>query len=188
MTLPQPLPQLMLLASAVYVVLLGTTIYFTRATTRRVLGALAGGGMAAVAGFGVEVICQALGLWRYPADDTGYGPPLMYPVIVLMFAVLPLIGWRVVRRFGWRGELMFLAVIAVVGTFRDYMVAQEATGIIALTPGIATVLVDLAAWSGLTALAQGVMRLVAGPAGADSLARRPWEPAGPGATGDRPRV
>src|SRR5262249_56272347 len=52
-----------------------------------------------------------------------------------------------------------------------------ATGFIALTAGIATVLVDLVAWSGLTALAQGVMWLVAGPAVADRLARRPWEAA-----------
>jgi hypothetical protein len=80
------LQQLMLLASAVYVVVLGATIYFTRAPTRRVLAALAGGAVVAVAGFGVEVICQALGLWRYPSDDSGYGPLAMYPVIVLIFA------------------------------------------------------------------------------------------------------
>jgi len=145
-------------------VLLGVTIYFTRATARRALAALAGGAVVAVAGFGVEVICQALGLWRYPSDDTGYGPLAMYPALVLIFAILSLIGWR--------GEAVFLAAIAVLGTVRDYKVAQ-ATGMIALTPGIATVLVDLVAWSGLTALAQGVMRLVAGSAEVDRLARRP---------------
>jgi|SRR5437867_5360220 len=175
--------QLVVLASAVYAVLLGVTIYFTRATTRRALAALAGGAAVAVVGFGLEVLCQALGLWRYPSDDTGYGPLAMYPALVLMFAVLPLIGWRVLRRFGWRGEVVFLAVIAVVGTVRDYQV-ERATGFIALTPGIATVLVDLVAWSGLTALAQGVMRLVDGSAGADRLARRPWEAAEPSAAPD----
>jgi len=165
--------QLMLLAAAVYAVLLGVTIYFTRATARRVLAALAGGAVVAVVGFGVEVICQALGLWRYPSDDTGYGPLMMYPALVLIFAFLSLIGWRIIRWFGWRGEVVFLAVIAVLGTVRDYKVAEQVTGIIALTPGIATMLVDLVAWSGLTALAQGVMRLVAGPAATDRLARRP---------------
>jgi hypothetical protein len=178
--------QLMLLASAVYAVLLGVTIYFTRATARRALAALAGGAVVAVAGFGVEVSCQALGLWRYPSDDTGYGPLAMYPALVLIFAFLSLIGWRILRRFGWRGEAVFLAAIAVLGTVRDYKVAQ-ATGIIALTPGIATVLVDLVAWSGLTALAQGVMRLVAGSTAADRLARRPWKAAEQGAAADRPR-
>jgi hypothetical protein len=62
-------------------------------------------------------------------------------------------------------------VVAVLGTVRDYKIAEQATGIIVFTPGITTVLVDLVAWSGLTALAQGVMRLVAGPAAAGRLAR-----------------
>lgn len=49
----------------------------------------------------------------------------------------------------------FLAVIAVLGTIRDYKVAEQATGIIALTPGITAVLVDLVAWSGLLLLLFG---------------------------------
>lgn len=166
------LQQLMALASAVYLVLVVATIYFTRATTRRVLAALAGGGLVAVAGFGVEVLCQALGLWRYPSDDSGYGPLAMYPAVVLIFAFLSLIGWRVMRRFGWRGEVVFLAAVTVLGTVRDYKIAEHATGIIVFTPGLTTVLADLVAWGGLTALAQGVMRLVAGPAAADRLARQ----------------
>jgi hypothetical protein len=97
----------------------------------------------------------------------------MYPAVVLMWATLSLIGWRIIRRFGWRGEAVFLVAIAVVGTIRDYKVAEQATGFIVLAPGIATVLVDLVAWSGLTAFAQGIMRLIAGPAGADRLARLP---------------
>ena len=48
---------------------------------------------------------------------------------------------------------------------------------IALAPGLTTILVDVVCWAGLTALAQGVMRLVAGRAAADRLARRPWESA-----------
>src|SRR5437016_6222952 len=126
--------QLIFLATAVYLALLGVAIYFTRATARRALAALAGGGVVAVAGFGVEVICQALGLWRYPSDDTGYGPLAMYPAIVLMFALLALIGWRIMRRFGWRGEAVFLVVIAVLGTVRDYKVAEQTTEIIVFTP------------------------------------------------------
>jgi hypothetical protein len=50
-------------------------------------------------------------------------------------------------------------------------------GMIALAPGITTVLVDMGCWAGLTALAQGVMRLVARAAAVDGLARRPWEAA-----------
>jgi hypothetical protein len=133
---------------------------------------VAGGVAVAVVGFGVELLCQWLGFWRYPSVDNHYGPPLMYPVLVLMWAILSLIGWRVVRRFGWRGEVVFLLVVTVVGALRDYYEAGEALGVIALAPGLPTLLVDVVCWAGLTALAQGVMRLVAGPAGADPLARQ----------------
>jgi hypothetical protein len=169
--------QLILLASCVYFVVLAATVYFTRATIRRVLGAVAGGVAVAVVGLGVEVLCQSLGFWRYPSDETGYGPPLMYPVLVLYWAVLSLIGWRVIRRFSWRGELVFLAAVTVQGTLRDYFEAGQALGVIVLAPGLATLLVDAACWAGLTALAQVVMRLVAGPAAADRLARRPGKDA-----------
>lgn len=163
--------QLLAIATCVYLVVFALTVYFTRATTRRALGAAAGGVAVAVVGFGVELVCQALGFWHYPSDDTGRGPLLMYPVLVLMFAVLSLIGWRVVRRFGWRGEVTFLALVSVLGALRDYFEAGQALGMIVLAPGLTTVVVDIGCWAGLTALAQGVMRLVAGPAAADRLSR-----------------
>jgi hypothetical protein len=100
--------QIFLLASCVYLAVLVATAYFTRATTQRVLGALAGGVAVAVVGLGVELVAQALGFWRYPSDGSGRGPLLLYPLLILVFAVLSLIGWRVMRRFGWRGELVVL--------------------------------------------------------------------------------
>jgi hypothetical protein len=166
-----PTQQLLLLATCVYLTVLLAATYFTRATPRRLAGALAGGGTVAIVGVGVEVLCQSLGFWRYPSTDTRYGPPLMYPLLVLVFATLALIGWRVTRRFVWRGQVVFLAAVTVAGTLRDYLVAGQLQGLIALAPGIGTVLVDAACWAGLTALAQAVMRLVDGPARGDRLAR-----------------
>jgi hypothetical protein len=167
--------QILLLGACVYLAGLAVVTYFTRATRRRFFGALAGGLAVAVVGVGVEVLFQTLGFWRYQSAEQPYGPVLMYPVLVLMWAGYSLIGWRVMRRFGWRGQVVFLAAVMALGTLRDYLVAGQALGFIALAPGIATVLVDAVCWAGLTALAQGVMRLVAGPAAADRLARRPWE-------------
>jgi hypothetical protein len=169
--------QLLLAAACVYLAVLAMVTYFTRPTHRRFLGALAGGLAVALVGVGIEVLCQTLGFWHYPSTDQPYGPLLMYPAIVLMFAVYALLGWRVLRRFGWRGEVVFLTAVTVLGTLRDYLEADKALGLIALAPGIATVLVDAVCWAGLTALAQAVMRLIAGPAAADRLARRPWESA-----------
>ena len=180
-------PQFLLVDIGVHLVYLCAAIYFTRATARRALGAVAGGVVVAAVGFGVELACQALGLWHYPSDDTGRGPLLMYPALALLWATLALIGWRVVRRFGWRGELVFLALVALLGTLRDYFVGQ-ALEMISLAPGVTTVLVELVCWAGQTALAQAVMWPVAGPAGADRLAPRPWEQAEPSATADRGRM
>ena len=179
--------QLLLVGAGVHLVYLCAAVYFTRATARRVLGALVGGVAVAAVGYGVELACQALGLWYYPSDDTGRGPLLMYPSLAFLWATLALIGWRVVRRFGWRGEVVFLAAVALLGTLRDYFVAGQALGAIVLAPGVTTVLVEIVCWAGQTALTQALMWLVAGPAAADRLARRRWESAEPGATADRPR-
>jgi len=169
--------QMLLLGTCVYLVLLAATTYFTRATRRRFLGALAGGLAVAVVGVAVEICFQTLGFWHYPSAKQRYGPPLIYPLVVLVWAVLALLGWRVMRRFRWRGQMVFLTAVTVVGTLRDYLVAGQALGLIVLAPGPLTVLVVAACWAGMTALAQAVMRVVAGPAAADRLARRPWETA-----------
>ncbi len=167
--------EMLLLATCIYLVLLTTTTFFTRATRRRFFGALAGGLAVAVIGVGVEVLFQTLGFWHYPSTDQRYGPPLMYPLVVVMWATLALLGWRVMRRFGGRGQAVFLIATTVVGTLRDYLVAGQALGFIVFAPGPLTVLVDAGCWAGTTALAQAVMRVVAGPADADRLAERPWE-------------
>jgi hypothetical protein len=108
---------------------------------------VASGVVVAAVGYGVELGCQALGLWHYPGDDTGRGPLLMYPPLALLWATLALIGWRVVRRFGWRGEAGFLASVALLGTLRDYLVAGQALGMIVLAPGMATVLAEVVCWA-----------------------------------------
>jgi hypothetical protein len=100
----------------------------------------------------------------------------MYPTVVLMFAVLALIGWRITRRFGWRGQEAFLFSLAILGTLRDYRWAARFPELIVFAPGIVTVLVDAACWVSLAGLAQLLMRWVAGPANGDALARLPGGP------------
>jgi len=41
-------------------------------------------------------------------------------------------------------------------------------------PGVAPIVADAAAYVGIVALGHAVMRLIAGPAREDRLARRPW--------------
>jgi len=167
--------QILILAFCVYGSLLVAAVYFTRATTRRVLGALAGGGAVAIVGAGVEALAHARGWWRYPSDDTPIGPVAMYPALVVIFAFLALIGWRVTRRFGLPGLAVFLGILAVVGTVRDYLIAGSFMGLIVFAPGVVVALIDAFLWAGLTALAIAVMRAVSGPARDDGLARRPGD-------------
>jgi hypothetical protein len=47
-----------------YVVALAAVIYFTRAPSRRVVGALAGGAAAGCWGLGAMTLGEALGAWR----------------------------------------------------------------------------------------------------------------------------
>jgi hypothetical protein len=164
---------ILIAASCVYLVALVATAYFTRATARRVVGALMGGVAVGVVGVGVEILAHTLGWWRYPSVETTYGPPFMYLTVVLMFAVLALIGWRVTRRFGWRGQGIFLVALAILGTLRDYQWAARLPEIIVFAPGIGIVLADAACWVSLSGLAQAVMSWVAGPVNGDALARRP---------------
>ena len=110
---------ILILASCVYLSMLVAAIYFTRANTRWIVGALAGGAAVALVGAGVEAFAHAWGWWRYTSDDTPIGPSAIYPVLVVVFAFLALIGWVVTRRFGWRGMAVFLGVLAVVGALRD---------------------------------------------------------------------
>jgi hypothetical protein len=163
---------LLILASFVYLSMLGAAVYLSRATTRRVLGALAGGASVALFGTGVEAFAHARGWWRYTSDDTRVGPLAMYPVLVVMFAFLALFGWIVMRRYDGRGLALFLVILAVVGALRDYFISGKLMGLIVFAPGVVLAIIDAALWAGLTALAIGVMRLVSGPAGDDRLARR----------------
>jgi hypothetical protein len=168
--------QILILAWCVYGSLLVAAIYFTRATTRRVLGALAGGGAVALVGAVVEALAHARGWWRYTSGDTPVGPLAIYPLLVVAFAFLALIGWRVLRRFGSRGLTVFLGILAVVGTLRDYLIAGRLMGLVVFAPGIALAIIDALLWAGLTALAVTVMHAVSGPSRDDRLARRPGDP------------
>src|SRR5262249_3850257 len=75
--------QILALATVVYGSLLIAAVYFTRATPRRIAGALAGGVAVAVVGAGVEATAHNRGWWRYTSGDSPYGPPGMYPLIVI---------------------------------------------------------------------------------------------------------
>ena len=56
----------LIVVTCAYLVELVAVVYFTRATSRRVVGALAGGAAVGCFGMGAIVLGNALGLWRVP--------------------------------------------------------------------------------------------------------------------------
>jgi hypothetical protein len=169
--------QQLILWSCAYLVEFGIVVYFTRATARRVLAALAGGAVAAALGLGAIGVCEALGWWRVPFASTPYFLPLFYLGLSISLTPIYLVTWRLARRFGWRGLAVFLCVVAIIGPPRDYLIAAMFPKWMVFAPGVAPILADAATYVGLVALGHVVMRLIAGPASDDQLARQPVEAA-----------
>lgn len=102
-----------------YLVLSVVVAILTRATPRRIAGALAGGAASGVVALGLIALWERVGWWHM---------------------VMP-------GLFTW--EPYFLTLM----------------------------LIDATLWAFIVLVGHGVMRLVAGPAREDRLARRPWESA-----------
>jgi hypothetical protein len=77
------------------------------------------------------------------------------------------------RRFGWRGLAVFIGIVTVIGPPRDYLIATMFPKWMVFAPGVAPIIADGATYAGIVVLGHAVMRLVAGPAGKDPLARQP---------------
>lgn len=164
----------LIVVTCAYMVELVAAVYFTRATSRRVVGAFAGGVAVGCFGMGAIVLGNALGLWRVPIFWTPYFLALFYLGFAISVTPIYLVTWRVARRFGWRGLAVCLGVVAVIGPPRDYLIAATFPEWMVFAPGVAPILADAATYVGIVALGHAVMRLIAGPAREDRLARRPW--------------
>jgi hypothetical protein len=165
--------QQLLLMTGAYSVLLIVVIYFTRPTARRLTGALVGSVAVGLMLLGIMALGNTLGLWRVPFASTPYFLPLMCLALVISDAPVYLVTWRVTRRFGWKGFLVFLAGVAVIGPLRDYRVAAAFPEWMVIAPGIAPVFAIAVTYVAIVAVGHAVMRWVAGPARGDLLAARP---------------
>jgi len=159
--------------SGAYLIALCVLIYFTRPTVRRVAGALVGGAVVALLALKIIALCEALGWWHIPFLATPSFLPLFYFGLAISCAPIYLVTWRVARRFGWRGIAVCVGIVAVIGPPRDYAYAATFPKWMVFSPGIAPIVADSAAYILIVVMGHMVMRLVAGPARADRLARKP---------------
>ena len=162
----------LIFVTCAYTVELVVVIYFTRATSRRVVGAFAGGAAVGCFGMGAIVLGNALGFWSVPIFWTPTFLPLFYLGLVISVTPIYLVTWRLARRFGWRGLAVFIGIVAIIGPPRDYLFAKTFPAWMVFAPGIAPILADAATYVGIVALGHAVMRMIAGPPSEDRLARR----------------
>jgi hypothetical protein len=146
--------------------------FFTRATARRIAGALAGGVVFGVVALGIIALGEKAGWWHMAIAWEPYFLTLML-IDFALGAFIYLITWRIARRFGWRGLAVVVVVLTVIGPPRDYAYMARFPEWGSYAPGVVPVLVIAVIYAILVPLGHSVMRLVAGPAGADRLARRP---------------
>jgi hypothetical protein len=165
--------QIVLWTSA-YLVELVAVIYFTRATARRVLGAMAGGAVAGLFGVSAIALCESLGWWWVPYAPTPSFLALFYLGASISLMPIYPVTWRVARRFGWRGLAVFTGIVTIIGAPRDYFIAAMFPKWMVFAPGVAPILADSATYAGIVIVGHAVMRLIAGPARADRLARLSW--------------
>jgi hypothetical protein len=166
MTTPQ-----LITVTCLYAVFLAVVVYFTRPRFRRFASAAAGGVAAALSSVAAIQLGEQLQLWRGPVLSSDWmWLPLTAGVAVSM-APINLITWRVARRYGARGLAVVHGVAGVVGPVRDYRVTQTYPEWMELRPGITPLIAIGVVYVALIAIGHGVMRLVAGPARSDRLAR-----------------
>jgi hypothetical protein len=157
-----------LLMTAAYFVALVVVAYVTRATPRRVLGAVCGGAVAGAISMAIIALCEAIGWWRMPIASMHF---LLYFAISISLSPIYLVTWRIARRFGWRGLAIFTAIVTIIGAPRDYFIAAKFPQWMVFSRGVMPIVADSLAYFLIVVAGHAVMRIVAGPSVADPLAR-----------------
>jgi hypothetical protein len=147
--------------------------FFTRATLRRIAGALVGALPIIPLVMFYDSLAARMGWWHYPSVTTGLAPIAWYIAAALFYgAALGLVGWRVIRRWDRPSLVVFLVVLALFGVTRDYLYSLT-TSLIVFGPGPLPLIADLFAYASAGALVQLLMVWIAGAPRSDRLARKP---------------
>ena len=174
------------LFNGIYLAVLVVVAVLTRATARRIAGALAGAAAMYPVGLAIVALGERVGWWHW---EFPWEPNFLTALGIncALCAFVFLLTWRIARRFGGRGLAVLAVVAAVIGPIRDKNFAEQYPEWGSFAPGVAPVLVMSACYVLFGVVGHGVMRLVAGPAQGSPLARRPWETAEPTAAADPAR-
>jgi hypothetical protein len=161
--------QPLILMTCGYALALVVAAWLTRATLRRIVGAMAGGMAAGLMCMAMIVLGATLRWWKVPLLST---PGLLLLGLAVSCSPIYLVTWRIARRFGGRGLTVFTVVVTIIGAPRDYFIASKFPQWMVFSPGVAPIIADAVTYGAvIVLLGHAVMRLVAGPAREDRLAR-----------------
>src|SRR5262249_31590074 len=148
--------------NGLYLMLLIVIAVMTRATARRIAGALAGAAAMFVVGLMIIALGEHVGWWDWSFP---WEPNFLMALWInsTMCSFVFLITWRIARRFGGWGLAVVAVIAAFIGPIRDYAFVERFPEWGAFAPGMAPVLAVSVAYVLAGAVGHGVMRLVAGP-------------------------
>jgi len=168
--------QALLIGFIVVPIIFTLCAYFTRANVRRIVGALAGAVAYGALNYTWDRVAIPLGWWSYPAWlGTGRAPLTLYVLAGIVGGACGLVGWRIMRPWGWKGLVGFLLFWAAYAVVHDYggSKAFSSSQLMVFGPGLTPIVADMLWFVTGNAASLLAIRLVGGPAGADSLARMP---------------
>jgi hypothetical protein len=157
------------LITCAYFVELVIVAYLTRATSRRILGAVAGGVAVAFVTMGMVVFCVKAGWWLMPIASTPFLATMLGIGVAISCSPIYLVTWRVARRFGLKGLVISTVIVTIIGPPRDYFIAAKFPEWMVFLPGIAPIVADAVAYAVIMIVGHVFMFLVAGPSGADRV-------------------
>jgi hypothetical protein len=162
------------LFNCIYLAISVIVAILTRATARRLFGALAGaavGGLLAISGIALG---ERLSWWHMSITWAPWYLILLW-IDFTVCAYVFLILWRIVRRFGWRGLAVVMLATSVIGPLRDYWYMKRFPEWGAYGPGVTPLVVIAAGYPILIVVGYAMMRIIAGQAREDRLARALWK-------------
>jgi hypothetical protein len=174
------------LFNGLYFLILLVVAILTRATARRVAGALLGAAAMGLVALVIVALGERIGWWHFAIPWEPYFLTLLW-IGVVPCGYIFLITWRIARRFGGRGLAVFAVVAAVIGPIRDYRLIAQFPEWGGYAPGVSPVFAIAATYVLMGVVGHGMMRMVAGPARGSPRARRPWESAQASDTTDSAR-
>lgn len=143
--------------------------WLTRAGVKRTSAALVGGLVAALFSLAWDALAVRMHWWSYANDDMLAVLAVALSVAFVFGAAAGLVGWRMMRAFGWTGVAAFFAGDVGLGMLRDNLLATNTTVLFGFGEGPLPQIMSAVGYLSLALAVQVTMLIMAGPPTRDSL-------------------